>query len=147
MLKESFEPIPSLDYRYEINQHGAVRNAKTRRVLKASCGHIVAYINGERVSRGLKSLLHEVHGILPDRTQCTPIPVTVRKGCEAYTFGTMKAAANFLARRLHFSAGRIAVNFWKRWNEIDGWKITYHEPERRIFKLHYANHRVKRRDF
>lgn len=146
MFKESFEPIPSLDYRYEIDQRGVVRNVKTKRALKASCGHIVACINGERVSRGLKSLLHEVHGILPDRTRHAPIPVTVRKGCEAYTFGTMRAAADFLARRLHYSASRIAINFWKRWSEIAGWKITYHEPEQRIFKKHPANHKLKGRE-
>lgn len=139
-FETTFGPIPSLDYRYEIDIHGTVRNAQTKRVLKRSLKKSYANLNGvyrfvvngvEKV-RTVPSLLYEVHGIEPEKTfGSAPVGVFVRKGGEAYSFSSIKQAAKFLSRKTFYSYGGISYHLQKRHTEIEGWRITYREPEKR----------------
>ena len=65
-----FEPIPSANGKYEISPRGVVRNSKTKHILKRKGhGHCVGLrlANGFYVTRAIKDLLWEVHGIIKPR--------------------------------------------------------------------------------
>lgn len=132
----SFEPIPSLDYRYEIDEHGTVRNAKTRHVLKKIVrpGNSTLYrfhCRGKIFTRTVTSLLHEVHGILPKHGSKAPIGTLIRKGYQAYCFESLLQTAKFLAKKTFYAVVTVRVFLRKRYAEICGWKIYYREPEQR----------------
>ena len=133
MFKDSFEPIPSLDYLYEINARGDVRNVKTGRLLKARIQNrsknVSVCVNGRYTRRSVSSLLHEAHGILPKRPPFQPIGTLIRKGYEVRTFNSIKKTAEFLAERLFYAVSTILKLLNKRRAEIHGWEIRYRKPE------------------
>ena len=125
----SFEPIPSLDYRYEINERGKVRNAQSKQILKTkSRGKCVNLHLGERkfICRCVADLLWEVHGRIPKR-RFRPCPCSAENDTGKFFFPNMKACARFLAPKLFFSVGWIAARLNRREPIIDGWKITYYK--------------------
>ena len=146
-----FEPIPSLDYRYEIDQHGTVRNAETKKVLKprtvkgVRTSSLSIKINGKKTTYSIPSLLWEVHGKLSNPT--IPIGVTISKGGEVHYFPSLYKCSIWLEPRLHLKRRSIQNGYlYLRRSEIAGWKITYHEPEQRVFKIRHSNHKSKRRE-
>ena len=66
--KDWWLPVPSLNYRYEVDPRGRLRNVKTKKCLKASARAYKAYsvsVDGKKTSVSVKSLLWEVHGKMP----------------------------------------------------------------------------------
>ena len=53
------------------------------------------------------------------------IPVILCRGDERHCFDTCKHAAQFLAKREHYSISAITYHFGKRHEEIYGWRINY----------------------
>lgn len=131
-----FEPIPSLNYRYEIDTDGTVRNVRTKRVLKA---HDAGYhkdvyhfiVDSVEQHRSRANLLHEVHGIEPKRPKAPNVGTLIRKAGEAYAFPSMYAATKFLMKKVPYSYSAIRNKLTARKKEIYGWKIYYREPEQR----------------
>lgn len=136
-MADTFLPIPSLEYHYEIDIHGNVRNAKTKHAVNTSAKYRVPafrfIVNGKETGRTLASLLHEVHGIIIKHHNCEPVGVTFRKGKRVYYFNSMLKGAKFMANIIGYSFGNLRYVFFKRKTEICGWKIQYHEPQKPIF--------------
>lgn len=141
----SFEPIPSLGCRYEIDQRGTVRNAKTKKPLKKYYWHntqfCIFHFIGGYVKRSISTLLWEVHGIEPKNFSV--IGATVSKNNETYHFDSRIKAARFIADKEFYHVSSVQKRMAKREPDIYGWKITYHEPEPRIFKPHRADYKRK----
>ena len=137
MTCEKWLPIPVAP-KYEINQRGDVRNIKTGRTLKpiirggrTDDKHFYLYhitnTNGAPRSFPQSSLLWLTHGIIPKRKNHSRlfVPVIVSRGGERYYFDSSRQAAQFIARREHYSAMTVAIRLSKRQKEIYGWKINY----------------------
>lgn len=81
--EDSFEPIPSLDYRYEINRAGTVRNAKTKRIVKPIAKNRKSisfrYSGRNFICRNIGELLWEVHGQTFKPTK-QPCPCSIQRG-------------------------------------------------------------------
>ena len=132
---EDWQPIYSLNCRYEMNQFGDVRNAKTKKILKAKVLKnkklliVRVYIAPYKiVGRSIQQLLWETHGILPKIRAHPKVAVNVSNEDENYYFESMKAAARFLSDKVFYSVITIHRYLWKkRLPKIGEWKITYHE--------------------
>ena len=125
--KKTFSPIPSLDYRYEINMRGVVRNAKTKQVLKRKGhGKCIVVHSGERkyTTRAIADLLWEVHGIIKKR-RFRPVPCSAENHCGKFFFPNLKACARFLAPKLHFSVGWVQQILTRRAASFCGWQFSY----------------------
>lgn len=136
---KKFYPIPSLENKYEINEEGVVRNAKTKkRVVGKANESFCFHLNGKRIWRMLQDLMWEVHGVLPQKSSVmkTPIPVQIQKYGEYHCFTSMRQCAKFLAPLIFYSERTIRFLLTKKPEELFGWKIFYKEPEKRIFKKH-----------
>ena len=124
---KTFMLIPSLDYRYEINMRGVVRNAKTKQVLKRK-GHgkcIVVHSGKHKyTTRAITDLLWEVHGIIKKR-RFRPVPCSAENHCGKFFFPNLKACARFLAPKLHFSVGWVHKNLTRRAASFCGWQFSY----------------------
>ena len=144
--KNEWLPVPSLNYRYEVDPRGRLRNAKTKKCLRASArGAYHAYcvsVCGKKMSVSVKSLLWEVHGIVPKKRR-NKIPVTIKKGTDALYFESLKKAAKYLATLIHYSSGQIVTFFAKRSADICGWQITYHLPDD-LSQVEYKGLRIKK---
>ena len=125
-----FEAIPSLNYKYEIDTRGNVRNAKTKKILKKIVRRnkniksftVRVIFNGRRKECSIQQLLWEVHGVVP------------KKGGEMLFFQSLNKAAIFLSERLHYTKQWILNHFTKRIKEFHGWQIFYHIQKKRIFR-------------
>lgn len=125
----TFEPIPSLGGRYEINAKGVVRNARTKKVLKVDhTRHHQASFYGEdgrKFARAIADLLWEVHGIIKPRG-LKPAPVLIDNGHQKFFFESKHAAAKFLAPKLHCKWETIAYYMHHlRKPKIGDWNVTY----------------------
>ena len=132
----NYEPIPSLDYRYEISKGGVVRNVKTKRILKIqhrrhNGDYTVFWLNGKKISRTITSLLHEVHGILPKRGQLLPVAATVIGAEGRRSFQSLAQCAKFLSAVTHHGFFHIRNQLSSRPANLYGWQIRYREPEKR----------------
>lgn len=142
-------PIPSLDYRYEINLTGTVRNAKTKRVLKITRrkyngDYLSLHFRGKTISRAITSLLHEVHGIAPKRGQLDPVAVTVSSNSARRSFKSLRACAKFLCTVTCHTFYAALRQLSARFDNICGWHIRYREPELRTFpKRRVLHHKHK----
>ena len=123
----SFEPIPSLGGRYEINKKGVVRNAATKKVL-ALKGHgkCVEVHYGQRkfIMRCVADLLWEVHGIILQR-RFRPQPCTLENAHGKFSFPNLKAAARHIAKEISYSLSYVYKFFLDRKPQFDDWKISY----------------------
>lgn len=96
--KEEFIPIPSLDYKYEISQHGIVRNAQTGRILKLKLGGKCVNLrdgNGKYISRSVADMLWEAHGKIKAR-RFRKQPCSCENQHGKHFFPHMAACARFL---------------------------------------------------
>lgn len=133
-----FSPIPSLDYMYEINPHGKIRNAKTKRLVKMFTRGNYDFsrlnIKGKNYTGSVKKLLWEVYGIIPEKIPRQPVGVTLQKDNFGRFFQNAATAAKFLSPLVYLSVHTVAQYFYKRRKELYGWQVIYHEPEQRIFR-------------
>lgn len=127
-MNSTFQLIPSLDYRYEINSKGIVRNAVTKKILKTKhsgkCVNI--QFGGKCFSCAIADLLWEVHGRIIKR-KYRPCPCSAENDTGKFFFPHMQACARFLAPKVFLSVGYIACSLARRKPIIEGWKITYYE--------------------
>lgn len=129
---EEFLPIPSTNYRYEINKTGVARCVKSKRNLKqykTSTGKIwytmqTTSDRKKHTRRFADSLLAEVWGTENKKWRC-PIPVILTKGNRRIYFESIGAASRFLATQYFFQVGTFASRLKKRWRIIEGWAVTY----------------------
>lgn len=121
----TFEPIPSLNNRYEINITGIVRNAQTKIRLKPKRNTVEIHTSKDGYfRRSIADLLWEVHGKIIKR-RFRPVPCAVENAHKKFFFPNMVAAAKFLAPKIYLTAGAIEQHLNRRESEIYGWKITY----------------------
>ena len=118
---------------YEINNRGDVRNIKTGRIIKpwipkdrGNRIYFELYVGkpSERKKFLQTSLLWRTHGIVPKKS-ARLVPVIVSRGDERYSFDSCTHAAQFIARREHYSVDVVRYYLNKRREEIFGWKINY----------------------
>lgn len=114
-----FLPIPSLNYKYEINQLGEVRNVKTKKILK-----------GKSVGKTRASLLWEVFGIIPKRRlKAAKIKVSVTQGKCVFRFNSFTECANFLEPKIFYSKKSLITWMSRRRKQIGDCRFVY--PENR----------------
>ena len=135
----TYVPIPSFNYRYEINRVGHVRNVKTKQMIKPKANGkciCVQMGKGNNICRAVADLLWEVHGqIIKRRFQ--PCPCSAENSCGKYFFKTLKDCARFLAPKIFYTVAYLANKLNKRSPTIGEWKITYLEQN-----PHVDNHKV-----
>ncbi|MBR0288955.1 MAG: hypothetical protein IJQ82_08255 [Selenomonadaceae bacterium] len=128
---DTFEPILSLDYRYEINHSGTVRNTKTKRIVKpiAKNRKSISFRDSDRncICRNIDELLWEVHGRTFKPTK-QPCPCSIQRGAEFFSFPSLRACAIFLADKLFYTVSTVAYWLCKRPPVIADWHITYLNP-------------------
>ena len=142
--KNEWLPVPSLNYKYELCSDGRIRNIKNKHILKpieTNC--YVVYVNKRRIITTIKSLLWEVHGIVPEIQRLKKIPVTIKKGTDALYFETLRKAAKYLSPKINYHEYSINRFFTKRVAEICGWQITYHLPDD-LSQVEYKGLRIKK---
>lgn len=115
--------------KYEISNHGRVRNIRTGKIRKPlkSKNHINQMslcVDSEKKFFSIANLLWLVHGLIKKRTT-TSLPVIISKGNERYFFDSARAASRFLGKREHYAAGSAYCYLQKRRKEIFGWRINY----------------------
>lgn len=127
----TFEPIPSLDYRYEIDNRGRVRNAKTKqRIKQKDDGKYVSIeiSHAKFICCSIADLLWEVHGIIKKR-RFRPCPCscyhTSSLSQGALSFPHMAACARFLAPKLYLGFRTVKNYLCQRKPQIGDWKIIY----------------------
>ncbi|MBR4381993.1 MAG: hypothetical protein IKP64_00385 [Selenomonadaceae bacterium] len=133
MKTETWLPI-SVAPKYEINQRGDVRNIKTGRILKPwirkdrGSKQVSLYIGGRCNKKNfcLASLLWLTHGIVAKRSvRAKLVPVIISRENEKYCFDSCSQAAQFLARREHYSVSGVRHHLSKRREELKDWRINY----------------------
>ena len=124
----TFEPIPSTAGKYEINNRGVVRNAKSKHVIKSKCNGALVCLQMSKhnfSSRSVKDLLWEVHGIIKPR-RFRPRPCSAQNPNYGYfKFENMNDCASFLAQKIFFTRNTIYNHLVKREQNIFGWTINY----------------------
>lgn len=125
-VKGTFKPILSLGGRYEINKHGVVRNARTKRVLKSvRNGKVIKFgCNSEYSSRAVADLLWEVHGQIIKR-RYRPQPCFIENAHGKIFFPHLRACARYLAPKISYAVLTVASWLGKRREQIAEWKISY----------------------
>ena len=131
-----YEPIPSLNYRYEVNERGYVRNARTKKRLKRyKYNKLRKKADGSVYDISVNQLLFEVHGKIPAESPFRrPQAVTLINGLERRYFPTIQKASKFLSGRVDRCASSIRHILAARKTELYGWSVIYHEKEKRIFR-------------
>ena len=112
-----FFPIPSFNYKYEINRRGQIRHVKRKVLLKTK--FIKAY-GGQ--SAYVASILAEVFG---NYSKYMRKNVSITKNYHTLHFQSFSAAAKFLAPVCSICYTTLLKRFSKRVKLIGGWKITY----------------------
>jgi len=137
-LVDTFEPIPSLDNKYEISITGKVRNVKTKLPIKVNRGTALFYLKGKIIGISVNSLLWEVHGIIKSKRMHCPCVAENNSGRKF--FESMLACARFLAPKIYLSLGTLTnYYFSNRRTEIYGWHITYLDKDPRYSNFALAD--------
>lgn len=121
-------PVPSLGNRYEINIHGKLRNAKTKKLLKMWKGCYVVKSGGKTITISKAKLLWETHGVVPQRNPSAPLPVVAECNGQKMYFKTFSALAKFLAPKIFYCVGTLKTYLHKRIKTLAGWTFTYIAP-------------------
>lgn len=126
----TFEPIPSLDGRYEVNNRGIIRNAKTKRIIKRDKdGFLHVLTKDGRIGVHPNTYLWEVHGSYrkPKRQK---VKCSAENEWGKHFFDSLSACARFLASKVFLSFEAVKYYYLvHRKPEIYGWKITYYEED------------------
>lgn len=125
----TFEPIPSLNGKYEIDTRGNVRNARTKRRLKVSRSNMVTlYIDANHiVCRSIPDLLWEVHG--KPKKGFRPRPCSAENVQGKWFFKSSQACARFLLGKTKYTLQSLQCYLWRRKPIIDGWTIRYFDED------------------
>lgn len=130
-----YVPIESLGGRYEINEKGVVRNAKSHKRLKVlkirgwQCVRVY-YKAGKITTRSIAKMLQETHGVVKARkAKKTPnaIKVVVKKGEEKQECSSLRKAAEYIGGKEYYSAGYVLKKLKARAKKVYGWEIEYEE--------------------
>lgn len=134
---ETFIQIP-IAPKYEISQYRNVRNISTGKIIKPWIpkGRVKDEQVRLRVGAGGKAknfhvagLFYYVYGTAFKRKTHLriPVPVIVSRGKnESYYFDSLRKAAQFLAKQIPLSAGRIHVILCEKHpKEFHGWRLNY----------------------
>lgn len=121
-----YRKIPSLQYLYEVNAQGTVRNVKSKRVRpvwKDEKGRrfVSVIIKGERFVRVVDSLVAECW----KHSERDPVPVTIAFGPENIHFSTLTQCARYISDVTGHSYGIIRKRLRQRRRYIHGYKIFY----------------------
>lgn len=135
---KGYLPILSLDYKYEINPRGKVRNVKTKALLRTYSDNralmVKTTVKGKAYAASVQQLLWEVFGINPKLKRIIPVSATVKKDGVAYCFKSLYAAAKFLSPRVFLGVSAVRQHLSRREKVVEGWEVIYREPEQRIFR-------------
>lgn len=125
---ETWRPIGSLGGKYEMNFEGAVRNSRTKRILKPQLvrGSLRYYIKygGKTVCRLWTQLMNEVNGTNLGKSK-RPIKVQLQRDGRQWFFRSIKACARFLSPRVFFSVSTLKAKMARRPQDIFGWSAKY----------------------
>lgn len=146
---DSFEPIPSLHYYYEINTKGIVRNAETKQVCKPSHKGIglLLFDRAEKKFkyRSIDDLLWEVFGRIPKQKKGSRVPCSAENSKGKFFFDNLAACAKFLAPKIHLSPLTIESYLNHRQQSLYGWTISYFPANADVhFDFHQLNVIAKR---
>lgn len=146
---DSFEPIPSLHYYYEINKAGTVRNAETKQVCKPVQKGIglLLFDRAEKKFkyRSIADLLWEVFGRIPKKRKGCRIPCSAENSKGKFFFEHLAACAKFLAPKIHLSPLTIESYLNNRQQSLYGWTISYFPANADVhFDFHKLNVVAKR---
>jgi len=146
--KSTFEPIYSLDCKYEINKQGVVRNVATKLVLKTKAnGKCVSIQLGTHkyISRAIADLLWEAHGKIIKR-RFRPCPCSAESNAGKFLFDNLTACARFLAPKVFLSFTTLKNYLGRRDASIGEWEITYltSAPPSPRLEVHGLNREARR---
>ena len=151
--KSTFEPIYSLDCKYEINKQGVVRNVATKLVLKTKANGKCVSIQlsaHKYISRAIADLLWEAHGKIIKR-RFRPCPCSAESNAGKFFFDNLTLCAHFLAPKVFYAVGTVKDYLCRRDPFIGEWKITYltsapPSPRLEVHGLNCEAHRMKKLD-
>ena len=127
----SWLEIPNFGGLYEINKRGIVRNSKTKKIKKSRLCNgtecVVLRLKEKSVSRGINSLLWEVHGIIKKKQHPRICSVTIEKQNERRYFEKQKDCIEFLSQREFYSKEYVRKKLNNRVEKFCNWKIFYKE--------------------
>lgn len=122
----SFEPILSLNGKYEINNRGVVRNSRTKHIVKPQRRSVGLFNDKNvRIRISVAELLWEVHGHKIPSYSSKPIHCTLENKHGKHFFKSLKDAARFLAPKVYLTFNTVCDYLCKRKSTIYGWKISY----------------------
>lgn len=127
---DTFEPIPSVDGKYEIDIKGNVRNAHTKKRLKPNCKDVYSMYDatGKKfVYAARNNLLWEVHGVY--KKGWAVVAVRAEFQNRRYTFENCAECARFLLDKLPLALNTIQCYLWRRKPAIGDWHFTYVETQ------------------
>lgn len=84
-------------------------------------------LNGKSVTRGINSLLWEVHGKINQKQHPRICSVKIENDNEQRFFKLQKDCVEFLFQREHFSKDYVRKLLGKRIKKFRDWKIFYEE--------------------
>ena len=125
VLNESFEPIPSVCGKYEIDTSGNVRNVRTKKAIKPNIKGVYTLWDdaGKPMYRSRNSLLWEVHGKI--KVGCVRVEVRAEYQNKRYKFASCAECARFLLGKLHYSLNTLQCYLWARKSSFAGWNFSY----------------------
>ena len=127
----SWLEIPNFGGLYEINNRGVVRNTHTKKIKKTRLCNgtecVMLILKGKSVSRGINSLLWEVHGIIRQKQHPRICSVTIEKENERRYFEKQKDCIEFLSQREFYSKDYVRKKLNNRVEKFCEWKIFYKE--------------------
>lgn len=127
----TFEPIPSLNGRYEINARGIVRNSKTKQIIKPDkYGFVRPYVKEQKKAVRFNNYLWEIHGSYRKPKRQNAIKCSAENDLGKHFFNSLADCAKFLAPKVFYTVKTIRFDYLtRRKPEINGWKITYYEED------------------
>ena len=149
----SFEPIYSLDGKYEINRAGVVRNVATKLVLKTKANGKCVSIQlsaHKYISRAIADLLWETHGKII-KWRFRPCPCSAESNAGKFFFDNLTLCACFLSPKVFLAVSTIKNYLCRRNSIVGGWKITYLKatpanPQLEVNGLNREARRMKKLD-
>ena len=123
----SFEIIPQAP-RYEMNQHGVLRNRETGKTLKWSLsprGTKTAMLcwHGKRMTVTQPHLLWQLHGKIVSKKR--PVPVVISKGTRSMRFDSLKQCALYLEKYHGKKLSSCQAGLARRQKHVGGWSVHY----------------------
>lgn len=121
----SFEPIPSLGGKYEINSKGVVRNSVTKKIVRSVRNAIQLWDSDNKIPiiRSIPDLLWEVNGVYKKKFR--PVPVWAEHRSGKFFFKNSTQCARFLDGKLPYKLTTLMIYLWRRSPTIGDWAFSY----------------------